>query len=163
MIISNSCILPEGWTIDTFMEPHDSKPYNPDIANVFYRAGYIEHWGRGIQKICDACRELGAELPRYELIGRGLRVHFKALESALIDNPKVPKDQSDTLDDTLDDTLADKIIAILKSNPQVTQGEVADKIKVSVPTVKRTMKMLSDSGRIVRKGGRRYGYWDVNE
>ena len=163
MIISNSCILPEGWTVDTFMEPHDSKPYNPDIANVFYRAGYIEHWGRGIQKICDACRELGAELPRYELIGRGLRVHFKALESALIDDPKVPKDQSDTLDDTLDDTLADKIIAILKSNPQVTQGEVADKIKVSVPTVKRTMKMLSDSGRIVRKGGRRYGYWDVNE
>ena len=163
MIISNSCILPEGWTVDTFMEPHDSKPYNPDIANVFYRAGYIEHWGRGIQKICDACKELGAELPRYELIGRGLRVHFKALESALIDNPKVPKDQSDTLDDTLDDTLANKIIAILKSNPQVTQGEVADKVKVSVPTVKRTMKMLSDSGRIVRKGGRRYGYWDVNE
>ena len=163
MIISNSCILPEGWTVDTFMEPHDSKPYNPDIANVFYRAGYIEHWGRGIQKICDACKELGAELPRYELIGRGLRVHFKALESALIDNPKVPKDQSDTLDDTLDDTLADKIIAILKSNPQVTQGEVADKVKVSVPTVKRTMKMLSDSGRIVRKGGKRYGYWKVNE
>jgi ATP-dependent DNA helicase RecG len=163
MIISNSCILPEGWTVDTFMEPHDSKPYNPDIANVFYRAGYIEHWGRGIQKICDACKELGAELPRYELIGRGLRVHFKALESALIDNPKVPKDQSDTLDDTLDDTLADKIIAILKSNPQVTQGEVAEKVKVSVPTVKRTMKMLSDSGRIVRKGGKRYGYWKVNE
>lgn len=59
MIISNCCILPEGWTVDTFMEPHNSRPYNPDIANVFYRAGYIEHWGRGIQKICDACKELG--------------------------------------------------------------------------------------------------------
>ena len=59
--------------------------------------------------------------------------------------------------------ICNKIIAILKSYPQVTQGEVADKVKVSVPTVKRTMKMLSDSGRIVRKGGRRYGYWDVNE
>ena len=33
------------------MEPHDSIPYNPDIANVFYRMGYIESWGRGIQKI----------------------------------------------------------------------------------------------------------------
>ena len=43
IIISNSCILPEGWTIDTLMETHDSRPYNPDIANVFYRAGYIEH------------------------------------------------------------------------------------------------------------------------
>ena len=43
IIISNQCILPEGWTVQTFMEMHESKPYNPDIANVFYRAGYIEH------------------------------------------------------------------------------------------------------------------------
>ena len=46
--ISNSCILPEGWTVDTLMEQHESKPYNPDIARVFYRAGFIENWGQGI-------------------------------------------------------------------------------------------------------------------
>ncbi len=34
-------------------------PFIPSIANVFYRAGYIEAWGRSIQKICDSCRELG--------------------------------------------------------------------------------------------------------
>jgi len=50
------------------MQPHDSIPYNPDIANVFFRAGYIETWGQGIQKICDECIALGAELPRYEII-----------------------------------------------------------------------------------------------
>lgn len=54
------------------MEPHDSRPYNPDMASVFYRAGYIEHWGRGIQKICDAYEELGADLPVFELRGNGL-------------------------------------------------------------------------------------------
>ena len=86
-IISNQCILPEGWTVKTLMEPHDSVPYNPDIANVFYRAGYIEHWGRGIEKICDACKELGADLPLYELRGNGLRVHFKALQNALVAHP----------------------------------------------------------------------------
>ena len=73
------------------MQPHDSIPYNPDIANVFYRAGYIETWGQGIQKICDECTALGAELPKYEIIGKGLRVYFPALKSALIDQPKVPK------------------------------------------------------------------------
>ena len=109
MIISNSCILPEGWTVDTLMEPHNSRPYNPDIANVFYRAGYIEHWGRGIQKICDACRELGAELPVYELVGNGLRVHFKALESALIDEPKTPNRQ----DVGKDVGLAERIIDLI--------------------------------------------------
>ena len=40
IIISNRCILPEGWTAETLMQPHDSIPYNPDIANVFYRAGF---------------------------------------------------------------------------------------------------------------------------
>lgn len=43
LIISNQCVFPDGWMAETLMEPHDSVPYNPDIANVFYRAGYIEH------------------------------------------------------------------------------------------------------------------------
>lgn len=158
MIISNRCILPEDWTVETLMKPHDSMPYNPDIANVFYRAGYIEHWGRGIEKICDACRELGADLPEYELRGNGLRVHFKALQSALIKDRKVPKDQPDTLGDTL----AESIIALIKENPRITQGELAESTRVSVPSIKRTMKILSDSGRIVRRDGKRYGYWEIN-
>ena len=141
------------------MQPHDSIPYNPDIANVFYRAGYIETWGQGIQKICDECIALGADLPKYEIVGTGLRVYFPALKSALIDQPKVSKDQPDTLGDTL----ADSIIMLIQCNPKFTQSELADATKVSIPSIKRTMKILSDNGRIVRKGGKRYGYWEINE
>ncbi|MBO7368555.1 MAG: hypothetical protein J6U24_08185 [Paludibacteraceae bacterium] len=61
------------------MSPHDSIPYNPDMANVFYKAGYIESWGRGIQKICDACASLGAPAPEYSVIGHNIRIKFKAL------------------------------------------------------------------------------------
>ena len=93
MTISNRCILPENWTVDTLMEIHDSIPYNPDIANVFFRAGFIENWGQGIQKICKERRNIGADLPEYELVGTTLRIRFKALSSALIDQPKAPKFQ----------------------------------------------------------------------
>lgn len=137
------------------MEKHDSIPYNPDIANVFYRAGFIENWGQGIQKICDECRELGAELPVYDLTGTILRIQFQALKSALIDQPKVPKDQLDTL--------ANKIVSLLKENPSMTQGVLAAKSKVSVASIKRTMKILSEEGKIVRKGGKQYGYWEIND
>ncbi len=65
MFVSNCSMLPFGWTAKTLLGSHTSKPYNPDIARVFYRAGYIESWGRGIQKICDACKKLGAEEPEY--------------------------------------------------------------------------------------------------
>ena len=161
MIISNSCILPEGWTVDTLMEPHNSRPYNPDIANVFFRAGYIEHWGRGIQKICDACMELGAELPVYELIGSGLRVHFKALESALIDEDNAPKRQNGVWDGVLDDVLADRVIAALKENPRATQKGLAALLDIPYRTLQRKMDELKEEGKIIRKDGKRYGYWEV--
>jgi len=157
--ISNSCILPENWTVDTLMEKHDSKPYNPEIANVFYRAGFIENWGQGIQKICSECKKIGAELPVYELIGTTLRINFKALESALIDQPKAPKDHFDTLDDTL----AEKIIVLLKANPYMTQDDLAEKTKVSVPSIKRAMKKLVESGKVIRTGGKRFGHWEIRE
>jgi len=34
--------LPENWTIDKLLKKHPSQPYNPDIANIFFRAGLIE-------------------------------------------------------------------------------------------------------------------------
>lgn len=42
MFISNCSMLPFGWTAETLLGSHASKPYNPDIARVFYRAGHIE-------------------------------------------------------------------------------------------------------------------------
>lgn len=129
------------------------------IANVFYRAGFIENWGQGIQKICDECRELGTELPVYDLAGTILRIQFQALKSALIDQPKVSK----YWPDTLDDTLSDQLIALLIEAPSMIQGVLAEKTKVSVASIKRNMKILSDKEKVVRKGGKRYGDWEVND
>lgn len=163
MIISNSCILPEGWTVDTLMQPHNSRPYNPDIANVFYRAGYIEHWGRGIQKICDACKELGAEPPVYELLGNGLRVHFKALASALIDEAKTPNRHNGGLSGGIDDGLAARIISVIRKNKTITVLEISEELEMSKRTTEREMKKLRDDNRIRRVGGNRHGHWEINE
>ena len=84
MYISNSSMLPFGWTAETLMHSHSSKPFNPDIARVFYRAGYIESWGRGIQKICDACKILGADKPEYIVHGGDIMLKFNALQSAKV-------------------------------------------------------------------------------
>ncbi len=163
MIISNCCILPEGWTVDTFMEPHNSRPYNPDIANVFYRAGYIEHWGRGIQKICDACKELGAEPPVYELLGNGLRLHFKALASALIDEAKTPKVHDEPIDEPKENLLNEKIIRLLRNEPNITYDELVVETGVSRSTIKRAIGNLAADGLVKRIGGKRYGHWEINE
>lgn len=163
IIISNRCILPEGWTAETLMQPHDSIPYNPDIANVFYRAGYIETWGQGIQKICDECTALGADLPKYEIIGTGLRVYFPALKSALIDQPKTPNRHGVGKDVGLEVGLAEKIIDLILKDSEIKMSEMAEKLDVTTRTVEREMKKLRESGRVVRVGGKRYGHWEVRE
>ncbi len=45
--------------------PHESKPWNPIIANVFYRAGIIERWGSGMLNIMDWCKENANPLPTW--------------------------------------------------------------------------------------------------
>lgn len=40
MIIANDCVFPDDWTVDDLMGSHRSRPYNPLIANTFFRAGY---------------------------------------------------------------------------------------------------------------------------
>lgn len=161
--ISNSCILPEGWTVDTLMQPHESKPYNPDIARVFYRAGFIENWGQGIQKICDECKGIGAELPVYELTGTTLRIRFKALESALIDQPNTPNRQNGGLSGGIDGGLAEKIIELIRADDTVTVSEMAESLGIPKRTIEREMKRLRDSERISREGGNRYGRWKIKQ
>lgn len=163
IIISNRCILPEGWTAETLMQPHDSIPYNPDIANVFYRAGYIETWGQGIQKICDECIALGAELPRYEILGTGIRVYFPALRSALIDQPIVPKGHSAKSYGTLDGTMALKITDVIRRKPEITLDQLSEEVGIARRTLVRYMSAFKETGRIERVGGKRYGHWEINE
>lgn len=53
--IWNEGQLPENWTVDKLMHEHSSRPYNPDIANAFFRSGYVESWGRGIEIMTEQC------------------------------------------------------------------------------------------------------------
>lgn len=157
MYISNNCILPKNWTVDTLMKPHKSEPFNPSIAHVFYRAGYIEAWGRGIQKICEACQELGTPDPEYKLLGDDITVKFFALESAKISESKNPKHQGDVLGDVLEDGILDE----LRRDSSLNQKELAEILGTSVPSIQRAMSRLKDNGRLIRKGGKRFGYWEV--
>jgi ATP-dependent DNA helicase RecG len=66
IIFWNEGQLPENWTISQLKEKHPSKPFNPVIANVFFRAGLIEAWGRGIFKIIHACRVSNSPEPVFK-------------------------------------------------------------------------------------------------
>lgn len=70
----NDGALPIGFSIATLKNKHISKPRNPIIADICFRAGYIESWGRGTLKILTACKESGLPEPLFEEKDGGLIV-----------------------------------------------------------------------------------------
>lgn len=82
MFISNDVGFDNKWTPELLMAPHRSEPHNPTIAQTFFRAGYVEAWGRGISKMCDACKAWGQPMPEYIADPSGLRLLFHALAAA---------------------------------------------------------------------------------
>jgi ATP-dependent DNA helicase RecG len=76
LMIWNEGQLPENWTIKKLLQNHSSRPNNPDIANAFFRSGYVEAWGRGISKIEEQCIATGIPAPTYSNEGSDFWVIF---------------------------------------------------------------------------------------
>ena len=76
LMIWNYGQLPEDWTVENLMQKHSSIPYNPEIANAFFRAGHVESWGRGTIKIIEKCKEHGLQKPEFENNGKDFWVVF---------------------------------------------------------------------------------------
>jgi len=75
-----------GITPEKLAKPHESKPWNPIIANVFYRAGIIERWCTGTLNIVDWCKENGNPEPTWQ--EQAGSVYVKFLPAVLPDTPK---------------------------------------------------------------------------
>ncbi|MCK9412630.1 MAG: putative DNA binding domain-containing protein [Prolixibacteraceae bacterium] len=63
LIIWNPGGLPASLSIEMLKKKHGSEPRNGLIARVFFMAGYIESWGRGIDIMMEGCRQYGIPEP----------------------------------------------------------------------------------------------------
>ena len=90
--------------------------------------------------------------------GNGLRVHFKALKSALVAHPKSPNRHNVGLDVSI----AGKILELILDNPTATMAEMVERLGVTKRTVEREVKQLRKTGRIERIGSKRFGHWKIN-
>lgn len=162
LYIANCGRLPENWTIENLMSKHVSTPFNPNIAHVYYLAGFIESWGRGIEKICNACAADGVYPPKYTVNPGDIMVMFTAPEDRII--------RSTTADDTENvgvnvgvnvglNKRALQVYEWIKQHPNETTAEIAISLEVSTKTIERAIKSLKDAGYIVRDGSDKIGSW----
>ena len=76
LVLWNPGTLPDNLGIEDLKKKHPSRPRNKNIAEVFFMAGFIEAWGRGISKIYDSLRLAGMPEPLFEETGGGIQVTF---------------------------------------------------------------------------------------
>lgn len=170
MYIGNSCILPRGWTVETLKGPHKSIPFNPSIANAFYRAGYIEAWGRGIQQVLESCKELGSPAPEYTVLGDDLTVKFTALANTAIrqDGGDIGGDGGDIGGDIGDipgglNETERRVYLLVKQNGTLTAKQMGEALEIAKRTIERTLSNLKGKGVIVRTGSARQGCWEIKK
>lgn len=140
------------------MTKHASRPYNPSIANVYYLAGFIESWGRGIEKICQACDEDGSPRPEYNISPGDIMIKFTAAEDKIIRTSleQVTEGVTERV------TEAEKeILSLLLEDPAYTYTVLADKLEISRKTVSLRIKALKDKEIIERIGSDTKGYWHI--
>ena len=152
LMIWNAAALPTGWTIETLMKKHSSQPYNPEIANAFFRAGEIEAWGRGIERILSACMEADIQMPEWNFDGSGLWVTFLFKNDQKNDQKDVQKKLTERQKD---------ILSLLSSDGTLTIEVMSKRLGISEKTIYRELSLLKANGLIERKGSKTKGEWVV--
>lgn len=87
-------------------------------------------------------------------------VKFSAFQSAKVSDAKA---LNVTKDVTKDVSIEVKILGLLKENASITTTEMARQLSVNRRTIQRGLEILKSKGTIERKGGKRYGYWEIYE
>ncbi len=160
----NAGTLPPEIPVQQLKTAHPSIPRNPLIADVCYKAGYIDTWGRGIQKILSACREFGLVEPEFEDAFGGLLVTLwsRQPKSQPESQPKSqpesqpelqPESQPESRpesDEVLEPgSLAMRVMRCLVSGP-LSKSEISKKLgqKAVSGQLNQVVRRLVDTGHI---------------
>ncbi|MFV0504529.1 MAG: ATP-binding protein [Lachnospirales bacterium] len=147
LYIINYCIFPEDWTVKELLSKHRSRPFNPVIANTFFRVGFIEAWVRGIENINDSCIKAKIPTSEYVIKKEDFTIKFSALTNQA----------------NQDGNIYNRIIIVIKDTPEISQLKIANSLGETLTTVKYHMKRMREKGIITREGTSQKGRWVINE
>lgn len=136
--------LPQSWTTENLTKKHASKPYNPDIANSFFRSGYIESWGRGTLKILESCLDSGLPVPKFNYNSPDFWLTFQKdiYNNDYLKEQNLNKRQIEAL-------------LLWKNEKEISNSKYAEKFDISERTALRDLKDLVGKNLLVKIGERK--------
>lgn len=160
IMLWNEGKLPEGINQEKLFAEHASQPRNRNIANAFYKAGFIETWGRGINKIRQGLKKMGLPEPKIEnhISGTLIIIYRNGGVNGTNDTNNVGN-MSET-------NLTERqrfILSTIKVNPFVTGKEMSETLSVTQRTIERDLAAMQKAGIIRHEGKVNAGVWVVLE
>ncbi|MCK4733008.1 MAG: DeoR family transcriptional regulator, partial [Methanophagales archaeon] len=144
--------LPEGWTIETLKQVHESIPRNPAIAKQFFWVKYIEEVGTGTNKIIEWCSDWGLPEPEFEFTGTSLVVTLwkSKLNEAYLDTLRLNERQR-------------KTISYMKRHKAITSKEYAELYTITDRTARNDLKSLRDKKILIQRGSsKKLTYYELS-
>ncbi len=102
------------------------------------------------------CDEYGTLQPEYVVHSEDIMIKLAAVS--------ISDEQFSKLDSKAEDTaLKIKIVEYLRNQPAATQKELQEAFNETRTHIQKNVKELVNEGKIERKGGKRFGYWEIKK
>ncbi|MEI9913236.1 MAG: ATP-binding protein [Bacteroidota bacterium] len=141
LIIWNPGTLPDDLSIEQLKKRHSSHPRNRNIADIFFKAGYIEAWGSGISRMFEACSKAGLPEPEIKEVEGGIEVTF--LKDIFTE---------DFLDKQDLNPRQIRAVLYVKEQGSITNAKYQEINKVSKPTATRDLQELNRKEILENRG-----------
>ncbi|ABX31960.1 putative transcriptional regulator [Petrotoga mobilis SJ95] len=153
IILWNVGTLPKEIKVDELKKNHSSYPRNELLADVFFKAGLIEAWGRGTIKITDECKKAGLPEPEFKEEFGGFAVYFYKDIYTEDNLRKMGLNERQI-----------KAVKYVKEKGKITNKEYQELNKTSKPTATRDLRNLVDKGIVIMQGeAKRQIYYQLSQ
>ena len=173
--IVNPGRLPNELTVESLMQPHDSFPRNPEIADFMFKTTYLDNWGSGVKRMVDACTEAKVPLPRYELRPGCVAIIFdrpkrSVSEAGVLENvtgsvtEKIPSDLPERQRLIVERLIKTGVVDVtgnVTENVTENASSLAELFNVTERTIKRDLSKLQTLGLLKHEGPDKGGKWLV--
>ena len=150
--ITSSGTLHFGLTAEDLFQEHESLPWNPLMADVFYRRGIVERWGRGTLVMADLAERAGLPRPEIEEAGGCVVVRFRP--SRYIPPAQVKRMLNDR---------QQEVLALLSRSGRAPVRAIAAALEFTPRSVREDLGLLKQLGLVENEGHGRGAVWFLME
>ena len=147
--ISSPGPLAWGISVERLLSLRESRPWNPSIADVMFRRGFIEAWGVGVGRMFQLTAEHGLYPPEIESEPLTTRITFTRpghLPARFLVG--LASDQADAM-------------RAIASTKEANVSTIVQRVGRPRRTVQRTLETLADAGKIELVHAGRYARWRI--